>query len=1104
MSVLLTKRIIKLLCGRFAYEKGEAYYRERKVTLREEHPAQPLYEATVQGSRLYQIKVGMDEIGDVEAACNCPSYSSFKVPCKHIAAVLLYIHDLQHGEEVPERERTSGSLLYPDGRSGDEDQAESDLTSKVLELFLDKRMRSRTSRVIAESRQLLYTEFVCKVFSAGQRGHVFALELKIGPRKGYVVSKLKEFLEHWERGENYSFSKHYTYDPAAHCFSSQDEAVLQQLARIYMNEQVYRHAATMPIPGYMSSAAADRRLLIPPYGWELLLPLLQKADAVRFEHEGSIYDGLQVSNEPLPLFFDLDEARTGVGGGDGEGTGGYRLEVRGLEHMTVLESYGFVVTQGKLLRVDAVQGKRLAELQQLLSGSSQGRIHMAPGQVEACMERVIPGLMKLGSVRIAEAVSDRLLRRPLQAKLYLDRVRDRLLAGLEFHYGDILINPLEASGTRSGEGPILLRDGERERRILELMEEASFAQTESAFFLDSEESEYHFLYHVMPELEKLADIYATTAVKARLFSGFGPPKVRVKVEVRTDWMEFQFDIAGIPEAEFRQVLASLEVKRKYHRLANGALLPLESEDFQEIVRLMNETGMGSKDLIEKELRVSLAQGLQLMAGERPSSTFQLSASLRQLMEHMRHPEQLDTAVPLSLEPVLRDYQKHGYRWLRMLAHYRMGGVLADDMGLGKTIQSIAFLVSVLPELREQGLPALVVAPASLLYNWHNELKRFAPELRCRIVDGTLDERSGVLGALSEADVLITSYPLLRRDIARYKGLWFHTLILDEAQAFKNHATQTAHAVKQLRARHRFALTGTPMENSLEELWSIYDIVLPGLFPGKKAYLELSRETVARRIRPFLLRRLKTDVLKELPEKIETLQASELLLEQKKLYVAYLAQLQQEALKHLNQDDFHKHRIRILAGLTRLRQICCHPSLFVEGYGGSSAKFEQLLDIIEECRSSGKRMLIFSQFTEMLGIIRRELGQQGIPLFYLDGQTPPVERVELCSRFNQGERDVFLISLKAGGTGLNLTGADTVILYDLWWNPAVEQQAADRAHRMGQQKVVQVIRLVAQGTVEDKMYALQERKRSLIDEVIQPGQEGLSALSEQDIRELLMI
>ena len=330
------------------------------------------------------------------------------------------------------------------------------------------------------------------------------------------------------------------------------------------------------------------------------------------------------------------------------------------------------------------------------------------------------------------------------------------------------------------------------------------------------------------------------------------------------------------------------------------------------------------------------------------------------------------------------------------------------------------------------------------------------------------------------------------------------MFFDEAQAFKNPVTQTARAVMKIQADYRFALTGTPVENSLEELWSIFHVVFPELFHGLKEYSNLSRKTIARRIRPFLLRRMKEDVLSELPEKIELTESVELLPDQKKLYAAYLAKLRHDTLKHLDKDTFRKNRIKILAGLTRLRQICCHPALFVDGYKGSSAKFEQLMQIVEESKLSGRRMLIFSQFTKMLKLIGRELGVQGLSFFYLDGQTPSVERVELCNRFNAGERDIFLISMKAGGTGLNLTGADTVILYDIWWNPAVEQQAADRAHRMGQTNVVQVIKLIARGTIEEKMNELQEKKRRMIEEIIDSKENTTSTLSEEDIREILMI
>ena len=354
------------------------------------------------------------------------------------------------------------------------------------------------------------------------------------------------------------------------------------------------------------------------------------------------------------------------------------------------------------------------------------------------------------------------------------------------------------------------------------------------------------------------------------------------------------------------------------------------------------------------------------------------------------------------------------------------------------------------------------------------------------------------------DVIITSYPILRRDFQWFEKQAFHTVFFDEAQAFKNPVTQTARAAKKINANHRFALTGTPVENSLEELWSIFHVVFPNLFQGLQEYSHLTKKTIARRIRPFMLRRMKADVLSELPKKRESLESVELLPEQKKLYAAYLAKLRHDTLKHLDKETFRKNKIKILAGLTRLRQICCHPSLFVDEYQGSSAKFEQLLQLLEEAKQAGRSVLIFSQFTKMLDLIGRELANQGRLFFYLDGQTPSEERVEICERFNTGERDIFLISLKAGGTGLNLTGADTVIMYDSWWNPAVEEQAADRAYRIGQINDVRVIKLLARGTIEEKMNELQEKKRHLIESVIDSDKKKEPNITEEDIREILML
>ncbi|MBD0381153.1 DEAD/DEAH box helicase [Paenibacillus sedimenti] len=1093
MSFHLTDEVIKRLCGRFSYEKGEIHYHQGRVTFTNEDSEGLIYEATVIENSLCHIDIEFIREQDVHAECTCPDYYPDDLFCEHIAAVLLNIKEHQQSDQSQRLPSDTSNIQRAEKSWGEASTRDNKLISGILELFDSKPNRPNFPRSLIDHRAVLDIEFICKPVPLGYRKYMFGIELKVGPKRLYIVRNIREYLDRVDRRETHPFSKQFEYDPELHRFHKENDAILRQLIQIYQNEKMYR-AASAPYSMNTNPMGDGRMLLIPPYSWNSLAPLLAEAPMVQLEHNDFTFKGIRISDEPLPLHFEFNQAKSE----------GYQLDVQGLDEITVMEAYGVVLHEGKLLKLQSESCKQLSDMIQMLEHSRKMSIQIQAELMEPFMEKVVPGLMKLGSVRIAQAISDRVTHTQLQAKLYLDRVKDRLLAGLEFQYGDIVINPLEVTGQRRGSDRILMRDGDQERQILDLMEQSASAKTEGGYYWDDEEAEYEFLHHTIPLLEKLARIYATSAVKTRLLTGLAPPTVKVDVDERTDWLEFKFDIAGIPESEIRRLLKSLGEKRRYHKLPDGALMPLESAEFQEIVRLMNEMGIRKEDIQEGGIHVPLVRGLHLIDIQENGKAVQLGKSFRRLLENMRNPDNLDFPVPGSLEPVLRDYQKYGFQWLKTLAHYRFGGILADDMGLGKTLQSISFLVSVLPEIREQKLPAIIVSPASLVYNWLNEFKKFAPDVRAVIADGSKVERSRILRQASQMDVIITSYPLLRKDFDLYVEFSFHTLFLDEAQVFKNYYTQTAQAVKGIQAQHRFALTGTPVENRLEELWSIMDVVFPGLFPGRKAFGELSKETVAKRIRPFLLRRLKSDVLKELPDKIESLQASELLPEQKKLYAAYLAELQQETLKHLNEKGFQKNRIKILAGLTRLRQLCCHPALFVEEYAGSSAKFEQLIEIIEECRSAGRRMLVFSQFTEMLGLIGRELGYLGVPHFYLDGQTKAKERVELCRRFNEGERDLFLISLKAGGTGLNLTGADTVILYDMWWNPAVEQQAADRAHRIGQKKVVQVIRLVAQGTLEDKMYELQQKKKNLIEEVIQPGHEVLSALTEQEIKELLLI
>ncbi|MGJ7919776.1 SNF2 helicase associated domain-containing protein [Neobacillus sp. LXY-4] len=1074
MNIKLTHKLIQEMCGTVSFKRGDSFYLANKVIIEKYSPN--VCNATVVGTENFHVSIETDTKGNLRTKCSCPKLASFQKDCQHIAAVLISIYEHQRRETL----QISTETLPPSSNQ--------DLSEGLLTLFNNQPKRSSGQQLHFENRQVLEAEFICKPVPIKPGQNMLGIELKVGDAK---VMNIRDFLKDIAKGKPSMCSITFTFDPGLYCFQKESYTVIQQLIEVVHDEKVFKNS--LPDRSDYRFHNQNDLLLIPPTSWESLIPHLLRTPLVTLECDGKIYKGLNLSRESLPLQFDFTKT---MGGTD------YLLKIKGLDQIIVLNSYQSVIYKGKFIQLEKEDSERLADLIKLLDASGTNQIPIRHEQKDFFLEKVVPGLKKLGNVQLSGEITTLLPKTPLIPKLYLDRVKNRLLAGLEFHYENIVINPLE--NRELWTNTVLVRDLEKEDEILELMEDSSFAKTDGGYLLHNEELEYEFLYHVVPKLQKLVQIYATTAVRNRIFKGNQPPQIRIKVKKeRTNWLEFKFEMDGIPEKQIRDVLSALEEKRKFYRLRNGSLLSLETREFEAIKRFLNEQPIQAEDL-ESGLNMPIVSGLRFLDFVEDQNVLKIEDSFRQFLEKLRNPDSLEFEVPKRLDSILRDYQKQGYKWMKSLASYGFGGILADSMGLGKTLQSIAFILSVHSDIRKRKLPVLIVCPSSLTYNWLSELMKFTPEIEALVIDGKQAERLELQKAIQDVDVVITSYPLLRRDINWFKKQAFHTVFFDEAQAFKNPVTQTARAVKKIKAEHRFALTGTPVENSLEELWSIFHVVFPELFQGLKEYSHLSKEAIARRTRPFLLRRQKEDVLRELPEKMESMETVDLLPDQKKLYAAYLVKLKHDTLKHLDKDTMRKNRIKILAGLTRLRQICCHPALFVDGYQGRSAKFEQLLQILKESKLSGRRVLIFSQFTKMLALIGRELSVQGESFFYLDGQTPSAERLEICNRFNAGERDLFLISLKAGGTGLNLTGADTVILYDIWWNPAVEEQAADRAHRIGQENVVQVIKLVAKGTIEEKMNELQQKKRHLIEAIIESDGKTSSTLTDEDIRELLMI
>ncbi|WP_042221066.1 DEAD/DEAH box helicase [Oceanobacillus manasiensis] len=1049
MKITLTNKKIAERCGEVSFKKGDAFYNAGKVMLDTVTSAH--CEAVVAGKENFYVTIEQAEGEKLQTSCTCPSLASFQKDCQHVAAVLLALRERHRAE----------------------------LATGFINLFENKPVRTSGQQRHFENRKPLKATFTLTPTTINTGETLMGVTLQLGVDK---VQNVREFLKQVKFGGAYDVSPNLTYDTARHFFAREEDAIIQQLVQAVQDEKVYLEGN--------NEITEQETLLIPGSSWKRLLPQLLGISSVTIEDGGRSYTGVRLSKGPLPLQFNFSET---------EGSH-YTLAINGFEELTILHAYESVLVAGNIIELNRMDYTYLIELKKMLENAGTNQLPIPENQAAFFTDKVAPSLNKIGTVNMAGTVTDHLPTTPLMAKLYLDRVKNRLLASLEFQYENNTINPLEEEIEPHG---IIIRDIEKEESILKLMEEGQFAQTDGGYFLHNEELEYNFLHHLLPKLQKLVNVYATTAVRTRVMKSPAKPRIRVKAHrERTNWLEFKFEMKGFPERDIREVLAALEEKRKYYRLRDGSLLSLETREFEEIKRFLHAVP-NQHDEIENGLDVPLLQGLQLLDVV-DDDVFTKEDSFRRFLEQISHPEASSFSIPESLLDVLREYQKDGYRWMKTLASYQFGGVLADEMGLGKTLQSIAFLLSELPQIRKKQQPALIVCPSSLTYNWLHELKKFAPELNAAIMDGSKAKRIANRRQVMEKDVVISSYPLLRQDIQWYEKQAFHTVLFDEAQAFKNPVTQTARAVKKIQADYRFALTGTPMENSLEELWAIFHVVFPELFQGLKEYSNLTQKQVARRIRPFMLRRVKEDVLAELPRKTEEEESVELLEDQKKLYAAYLAKLRQDTLKHLDKDTLRKNKIKILAGLTRLRQICCHPALFVTGYKGKSAKLEQLKRLLEESRLAGRRVLIFSQFTQMLSIIGKELSQEGIPYFYLDGQTPSEDRLDRCDRFNEGERDMFLISLKAGGTGLNLTGADTVILYDSWWNPAVEQQAADRAHRIGQQNAVQVIKLVARGTIEEKMNELQERKKQLIEAVIDPKEKQVASLTDDDIREILQV
>ncbi len=998
------------------------------------------------GNRLYTRVAGEDlrySLEDDLVFCACDFFQK-RGYCLHLAALE---HYLKNDEE--------GQVILQALEKGHEEQEEVETKVSFGGSFLE--------RIQPQKREKIYTLSAQGQVEAGTNRLLWTLRIGlVDSQKYYVIRDIPLFLKVLVLRKSYMIGKHYENDLSWDAFDTASQEVLTFLCGLI--EEGLSQDLFFPNQG--------RHLFFPLTFFEQGVELLMNLEDFHFEHQITSYENL--------LFHDLDPDAELFSFSVQEYPDYFEMEISESERVNVFYGGAVLFHKGNLYLLNPKQISLLKELKELPQEERGRKCLQFDNSDRDRLAACLPLFGQLGTVSAPE----RLQIRSFSPIFYFDREDDgRIRLDIEFDYGD-----LKVTSQQQLEQLPFSSDAVLENQLFQVCLGAGFeADFQSWRQALKPEAVYSFFHHTIPAFEKLGQVFLSDEMN-QLYSVQAP---QVQIESKGGLLEIQFDFQGIAQEEIDQALKALTSNQDFYISCSDQVYFFD-EETKQIRQNLQELGVELKDG-SFQARKSLAYSLSQLFEGRDRISF--SEEFQHLAHDLTHPEDFPLG-DIQVQASLRDYQEKGVRWLQMLHHYGFGGILADDMGLGKTLQTIAFLTSQVTEESR----VLILAPSGLIYNWADEFRKFAPQLDLAVVHGLKANREAILS--ENHQIYVTSYATFRQDSELYQEMAFDFLFLDEAQVMKNAQTKIAQSLRQFVVQAVFALSGTPIENHLGELWSIFQIVLPGLLPNKKEFMKLPADRVAQFIKPFVMRRKKEEVLTELPDLIEVVYKNELEDQQKAIYLAQLQQMR-DRLAQVTDQEFQRSRVEILSGLMRLRQICDTPALFMDDYQGASGKLDSLRDLLLQVAAGGHRVLIFSQFKGMLERIEQELPDLGLTSFKITGSTPAQDRQEMTKAFNQGERDVFLISLKAGGVGLNLTGADTVILVDLWWNPAVEAQAIGRAHRMGQEQMVEVYRLITKGTIEEKIQELQEQKKHLVSQVLD-GTESRASLSLAEIREILGI
>lgn len=1072
--------------------RGKKYFEQNRVKVADFNFISEnnyVAKAYVEGTYIYETEIRKTN-GVLSYKCECPTYTKKDVICKHVVAMIfdMYINESTYINYVKNSESANIDDDVIENKSYKDKINEQRENNGLMAYYENLELSRNIDKESVNVDTMLYL--------TNDMEKELEVSFKIGKDRMYILRDLFRFSEDMQKNAVNKYGKELEFKHSIESFTKES----QPLAKLIVSKALeYNEFSKLGTYHFTVSKKYKTNFKLK---YSLLDEIFELLKGKKISIDGYDYEkayGMITLEEGDPSF-DIEIVDMKENG---------LCVISNSEKYYVFDGqeYSYILYKEKLHRCSNEFRTKVLPLVEKLSKDPEGKITISHGSATSFCEYVIPALKDSTNLTIEEGILEKYKAEKLGTKIFLDiDNKGNIVAEVKFCYGDVEFNPFDKDLKVTCNRNII-----EEARAKELFKMYNFVINfkKHIIYLSKEEDIYSFLTEGIDKFMEKFEVLITDKLKNKQI--ITQKTFNMGVRIENNFLDIDFNELGLDETELKDIFKRYKLRKKYYRLKDGSFINIDTDGIGTLVNLAKTLNITEKDIVSGNVEIPRYRALyidNLAKNSGSNITINLDNDFREIVKNIKDIDEVKFEEPEELKGVLRSYQKTGFSWLKTLEKYGFGGILADDMGLGKTVQIIALL---LDEKKNTGKTSIVVCPSSLYINWEKEINRFSSNMKTLIISGNAEQRENLIKNVTDYDVVITSYDLLKRDIEQYKDISFKYVIADEAQYVKNNNTKNAKALKELKSEVRFALTGTPIENSLAELWSIFDFIMPGYLYSYKKFKDefetviikendnATMEKLQRLVAPFILRRIKKEVLKELPDKTEQIMYSKMDEEQQKLYNSYLALAKVKMKQEIESYGFEKSKFKILSLITRLRQICCHPQLFLEDYNGESAKLNQCLEIIEGAIAAKHKILLFSGFTSMFDILTKELEQRGIEYSMLTGQTKVDTRIEMVDEFNKDDNiKVFLISLKAGGTGLNLTGADMVIHFDPWWNLSAQNQATDRAYRIGQRNNVQVFKLISENSIEEKIQKLQERKQDLTDSVIKSGETFISQMSKDEL------